>query len=224
MSAHATLFDFDGVLVDSEPSHLAAFNDVLARFGIAIDEREYIERWLGFDDAGVFRGVLADRGRAPTDAEVRALIDAKNPRFMERLATDMRVFDGAADLVRRRAARGVVGIVSGALEREIDFALKKMAVRDAVAFIVSAEHTTACKPDPEGYVLGLAELRARGHADAARVVVIEDSVSGVEAAKRAGLRCVAVATSYTNAELEAAGADAIARDLLAIDDAMLDGR
>lgn len=216
----ATLFDFDGVLVDSEPSHLAAFNDVLARYAIAIDEREYAERWLGFDDAGVFRGVLADRGRPVTDDEVAALIAEKNPRFMERLA-DVKVFPGAQDLVLRRAERAIVGIVSGALEREIDFALKKMGVRDAVAFIVAADHTRASKPDPEPYLLGVEKLRARGHTKDA--VVVEDSVSGIEAAKAAGLRCVAVTTSYAEAELARAGADAVVRDLFAIDDALLDG-
>lgn len=217
----ATLFDFDGVLVDSEPSHLAAFNDVLARFGIAIDEREYVERWLGFDDAGVFRGVLAERGKPVTEEDVAALIAEKNPRFMARIATDLKVFEGAIELVRRRAERALVGIVSGALLPEIEFALERMGIRRHVAFIVSAERTRASKPDPEGYLLGMGELVTRGHAGEA--VVVEDSVSGVEAAKRASLRCLAVTTSYAEAELRAAGADAVVRELSALDDALFDG-
>ena len=58
----ATLFDFDGVLVDSEPAHLAAFNDVLAPRGLAIAEKDYVQRFLSLDDANVFRAVIARRG------------------------------------------------------------------------------------------------------------------------------------------------------------------
>ena len=80
----ATLLDFDGVLVDSEPVHLAAFNDVLARRGIAIDEREYVEHYLSLDDAGVFRAVLSSGGLTLREEEVRACVAAKAPRFMAR--------------------------------------------------------------------------------------------------------------------------------------------
>src|SRR5580693_5559751 len=137
----ATLLDFDGVLVDSEPVHLAAFNDVLARHGIAITEHEYAQRYLSLDDAGVFRAVLSRGGRTLREDEVRSLVTAKAPRFMERFEQTFRPFPGAADLIVRRAARGPVGIVSGALESEIEFALTKMDARKSVAFIVSAERT-----------------------------------------------------------------------------------
>ena len=75
----ATLFDFDGVLVDSEPVHLAAFNDVLAPLGMSIDTRTYSERYLSFDDAGVFRDVLATAGGTPDEDQVRSFVEAKVP-------------------------------------------------------------------------------------------------------------------------------------------------
>jgi HAD superfamily hydrolase (TIGR01509 family) len=217
----ATLFDFDGVLVDSEPVHLAAFNDVLAARGIAIGEREYAARYMSLDDAGVFRAVLSHGGGTLREEEVRALVAAKSPRFLARFAESFRVFPGAVELLARRAARGPVGIVSAALESEIEFALDKMGVRRGVAFVVCAQHTPVSKPDPAPYLLAIERLNGLGHRGGA--VVIEDSLGGVASAKGAGLRCVGVAHSCSRDELVRAGADATAADLAAISDALLDG-
>ncbi len=217
----ATLLDFDGVLVDSEPVHLAAFNDVLARFDIAIGEREYLERYFSLDDAGVFRAVLRAAGRALVDDEVRDLVAAKSPSFMRRFEDAFRVFPGAPELVRRRAARGPVGIVSGALAAEIAFALGKMGVASHVTFIVAAEHVAASKPDPAPFRAGIDAVRRLGHAGA--IVAVEDSLGGVRSARGAGLRCVAVAHSYGADELREAGADAVVADLAALTDAVVEG-
>jgi beta-phosphoglucomutase len=221
MPAIATLFDFNGVLVDDESVHLAAFREVVRPLGITIDDATYSERYLGFDDAGAFRAMLADAGRSPTDADVATLVEAKKPIYMDRIADALVVFEGAAAIVRRRAALGIVGIVSGALRPEIEYALGVIGVRDDIAFIISAEDTTLCKPDPQGYALGVRAARARG-ADEALIVVIEDSIAGIEAAKAAGLRCAAVAHSYASERLRAAGADVVTERLIDLTDAMLD--
>ncbi len=201
----ATLFDFNGVLVDDEHVHLAAFREVLAELGVRVSDADYAERYLGFDDRGAFDAILRDAGRAPTADEVAALVAAKVPVYLRLATTELRIFPGAADVVRRAAERGTVAIVSGALRHEIELALGKMGVRDAVAFIVAAEDTKACKPDPEGYLVAKARLASEG----ASAVVIEDSIAGIRAARAAGLRCVAVAHSYPENELAAAGADAV---------------
>jgi beta-phosphoglucomutase-like phosphatase (HAD superfamily) len=216
----ATLLDFDGVLVDSEPVHLAAFNDVLTRHGLSITEQEYTARYLSLDDASVFRAVLARGGRTLREDEVRLLVAAKAPKFMERFEGAFRVFPGAVDLIARRAERGPVGIVSGALEGEIEFALKKMGARDKIALIVSAEKTLASKPDPASFLLAVSELRRLGHRGSA--VAVEDSIGGVTAAKGASLRCVAVSHSYPPEDLRRAGADAVVANLAALTDALLE--
>jgi beta-phosphoglucomutase-like phosphatase (HAD superfamily) len=216
----ATLFDFDGVLVDSEPVHLAAFNDVLTPHGIAIDPRDYVEQYLSLDDAGVFRAVLSLAGRLPGDDELRALIQAKHPRFLARFTESFRVFPGAPELIARRASRGMVAIVSGALEAEIEFALERMGVRRYVDVVVAAEHSSASKPDPAPYATALGELRHRGHCGGA--VAVEDSVGGVRSAKGAGLRCIALTHTCAPAELLGAGADAVATDLPSLTDALLE--
>jgi HAD superfamily hydrolase (TIGR01509 family) len=224
----ATLFDFNGVLVDDEAVHLAAFREVVRPLGIELTDAMYSERYLGFDDAGAFRAMLLDAGLAATTQDVARLIEAKKPVYMRRAfdGGELVVFDGARELVERRAKLGKVGIVSGALRHEIEHALEAMKVRAAVDFIVSAEDTTECKPHPQGYLRGIAALGIDLDGPAAArtgVVVLEDSLAGVAAAKNAGLRCAAVATSYPEAQLSKAGADVVVATLLDLDDALFDG-
>jgi beta-phosphoglucomutase-like phosphatase (HAD superfamily) len=216
-----TLFDFNGVLVDDELVHLAAFADVLGPMGITLTRELYDERYLAYDDRGCFRAVLADHGR-PHDADIVAsLVEAKKPFYKARIATGLRIFPGATELVKRRATLGPIGIVSGALEDEIRFAIDAMGVAELVQFIVPAEHTKACKPDPEGYVIGVAHARERGAVGT--IVAIEDATNGVKAAKAAGLRCVAVTHSYARGPLLEAGADAVVDTLDEATDAILQG-
>jgi beta-phosphoglucomutase-like phosphatase (HAD superfamily) len=219
----ATIFDYNGVLVDDEDVHLAAFRDVLGPLGIELSEKDYWDRYLGFDDAGAFRAVLQDHGRTTTDAEVATLIEAKRPCYLDRARGTLRGFAGAAELVRRRAEKGPVVIVSGALRDEIALGLSVLGVTDAVAAIVSAEDTKQSKPDPEGYFLGIEALGQRaGKAIAERAVVIEDSIAGVEAAKAARLTCVGVGHSYPLEALTKAGADLVVPNLAAITELTLD--
>lgn len=218
----ATLFDFNGVLVDDEQVHLDSMREVLSPYGITISDEDYAERYLGFDDVGAFRAMLTDNGRSPSDSEIAELVERKRPVYMRRVESSLVIFEGAQDLVRRRAEAGPVAIVSGALRDEILFALDAMGIADLIAFIVSAEDTARCKPDPEGYLLGIAQLGALvGDDDAKRALVFEDSLAGIQAAKSAGLPCIAVAHSYAEPELWAAGADGVASKIREIGDAYL---
>lgn len=216
----ATLLDFDGVLVDSEAAHLAAFNEVLATFGIVLSRSEYDEHYLSLDDAAVFRRALAHAGRTCREDDVRSLVAAKGPRLMARFEDGLCFFAGAADLVTRRRARGFVGIVSGALEAEIAFALERLGARSRVDFIVSAETAPASKPDPSPFLLARRLLRGLGHEGPA--VAVEDSMGGVASAKGAGLRCVAVTHTYAAERLLEAGADAVVANLAALTDELLE--
>ena len=218
----ATFFDFNGVLVNDEMVHLETFREVLATLGVSLSEQDYMSRYLGYDDAGAFRAVLEDAGQTPSAQQIAVLIEAKRPLYMQRARAALPTFPGAADLVRRRAAAGPVLVVSGALRDEIELGLEVLGVRASVQAIVSAEDTRVCKPDPEGYQLGIRWLAERGlEAQARRGLVIEDSLAGVEAAKAAALPCLAVAHTYSERELAQAGADGVAAALGDVDDALL---
>ena len=218
----ATFFDFNGVLVNDEVVHFETFREVLAGLGVPLSEPDSLPKYLGFDDAGAYRAILEDAGQKPSTAQVAELIEAKRPLYMTRARAALPTFAGAAELVKRRAAAGPALIVSGALRDEVELGLEVLGVRSSISSIVSAEDTQACKPDPEGYLIGIRWLSERGQESAARRgLVIEDSLAGVEAAKAAGLPCVGVTHTYTEQELLGAGADAVATSLAGIDDALL---
>jgi beta-phosphoglucomutase len=218
----ATLFDYNGVLVDDEHVHLEAFRDALQPLGLRLSEEEYVARYLGYDDRGAFRAILVDRGLAPTDAQIAALIEAKKPHYRARAERELRTFAGASELVRRRASAGPAAVVSGALRDEIALGLQVLGVAQHIEHVVAAEDTQACKPDPEGYLLGLEYLaRKLGPEVARRALVIEDSVAGVQAAKSAGLACAAVTHSYARELLIEAGADLVVDSLDALTDERL---
>jgi HAD superfamily hydrolase (TIGR01509 family) len=220
----ATFFDFNGVLVNDEVVHFETFREVLAAapWTVALSEHDYLHRYLGFDDAGAFRAILEDAGQKPSGAQIAELIEAKRPLYMARARQALPTFAGAAELIQRRAAAGPALVVSGALRDEIELGLEVLGVRSSILHIVAAEDTTACKPDPEGYLLGIQWLAARGQEAAARRgLVIEDSLAGVEAAKAAGLPCIGVTHTYSRDELSKAGCDAVVDSLVGIDDALL---
>lgn len=212
----ATIFDYNGLLIDDEHVHLDAFRDVLHPLGIELGEAEYWDRYLGFDDVGAFEAVLRDHGRDASAEVVAGLVEAKRPRYLARAQGRLRAFPGAAELVRRRSERGPVLVVSGALRAEIELGLAELGVAALVGTIVSAEDTARGKPDPEGYLLAIAALTPLVGAEGARhAVVFEDSLSGIEAARAAGLPCVGVGHSYPLDDLRRAGASLVIPDLSA---------
>jgi beta-phosphoglucomutase-like phosphatase (HAD superfamily) len=223
MTFPAFLFDYNGVLVDDEDVHWAAFGQVLRPMGIEISRADYWEKYLGFDDVGAFRAVLANHGRPVVDSEVQALVERKKPVYLELARDTLKGFDGSGALLLRLARAGAtIGIVSGALRDEIALGLEVLGATSAVKFIVSAEDTRASKPDPEGYLIGKQRLAAlRGPDVTARALVIEDSLAGIEAALGAGLSCLAVAHSYDRAQLVAAGALHVVDRIADVDDALL---
>lgn len=192
------LFDFNGVLVDDELVHYAAIRDVVKRFGIALTEDAYINRYFAFDDLTVFREILRDNLIAFTDDTLAECVAEKLPIYMGVVEQELKMFEGGFALLRACAERGPVAIVSGALRVEIEFALKKAGA--SVVTVVAAEDVAACKPDPAGYLEALRRLNVA----ASDAVVIEDSVGGIAAARAAGCRVVGVAHSYPESKLSSA--------------------
>lgn len=198
---HAIVFDFDGVLADSEPLHFEVFRQVLAEVGITLTPEAYYARYLGYDDLGAFQAVLKDHGQPNGAADVRALLEAKADRFPRLVEGRDVLFPGAAATVRRLAAHVPVAIASGALPHEIMLILEGAGLRDAFQVIVGAGDTPRSKPAPDPYAHAVRLLQEEGlvprDADAAaRCVAVEDSVWGIQSAKAAGLACIAVTTSY----------------------------
>jgi HAD superfamily hydrolase (TIGR01509 family) len=218
----ATLFDYNGVLVDDELVHWEAFADILKPLGIELPQALYWEQYLGLDDAGVFRTALERAGLRADEQTVAGYVEQKKPQYLARARGRLRGFPGAADLVRRRAAQGPVVIVSGALRDEIELGLEVLGVRDCVGEIIAAEDAPNCKPDPQGYLLGIAALERVGVRDVREQgIVFEDSVDGIAAARGAGLTTVGIAHSYSLARLAETDAQLVVERIAEISDASL---
>ena len=202
----AVFFDFDGVIADSEPLHLRAYQAVLQADGIDLNQTEYYGRYLGYDDVGLFEALAKDRGLALTNEKIEQWVAMKSAIIEDMLKSDSIVFDGAAGCVKMFAEHVPLAIASGALEPEIDMVLEHAGLRRHFAAIASASDGVRGKPAPDLYLLAIAKLQGGlpYPLDPAKCIAVEDSHWGLEAAQRAGLRCVAVTHTYPAAQLEKA--------------------
>jgi beta-phosphoglucomutase len=206
MPLRAIIFDFDGVLANSEPLHLRAYQEVLAGEGVTLTEQDYYTRYLGFDDVGAFMAIAGDAGRRWTPTEIRRLVAAK-ARCFEALEQNVSIlFPGAADAVRRAAAAVPIAIASGALGAEIRRVLERERLIDCFAAIVSADDTSSSKPAAEPYLFALAQLTSASSVPipAYECVALEDSPCGLQSARAADLRTVGVAQTYDESALHMA--------------------
>lgn len=200
----AIVFDFDGVLADSEPLHFRALRDCLVAEGIAIDEEEYVRTYLAYDDRGAVRIALERHGLPFDAARVEAAARRKAELF-EVFLRDVPFLPGARELVLELARSFPLAIASGALRGEIEAILDAGRLRHAFSAIIGAEDVRQGKPHPEPYLAAVARLRPL--ADGLRpeeCLAFEDSMPGVASAMAAGMKVVAVTNSYPAAKLGAA--------------------
>ena len=201
----AIVFDFDGVVADSERLHLRSYQDILAPEGLTMSTEDYYTKYLGYDDVGVFKAFGQDQGVPMDDRRVRTLIERKGERYASLAAAGEMLFPGAADFIRAAAAAVPIAVASGALTHEIDHVLERAGLRSLFMAVVGADQTERSKPNPDPYLLAFAQLRERtGRALIPwRTVAIEDTKWGLVSARGADLRCVAVTNTYNEAELRA---------------------
>jgi beta-phosphoglucomutase len=217
----AVVFDFDGVIANSEPLHFAAFRDVLDQQGVELAKNDYYDRYLGYDDVGVFRAVNGDRGLNWSDDRVAALVRHKALRLEELERHASVLFPGAEAAVRRLAQSLPLAIASGALRAEIVRVLEQAGMSQCFVAVVAAEDSPVSKPAPDPYLRAV-ELLARALGQSltpAECVAIEDSQWGLESARAAGLHTVAITHTYPADHLEQA--DSVIASLDELDAAYL---
>ena len=202
-SLQAIVFDFDGVIADSEPLHLRAFQQILAEEGIELNATDYYSRYLGYDDVGLLQALAADRAVTMTASQITSLVARKGVLLQRMLHDDHVLFPGAVEFIRNAAAEVPIAIASGALKPEIVSIIESAGIDGLFTTIVASGDTPQSKPSPAPYRLAFEQLRAktRRDLDPGRCVAIEDSRWGLESAQGAGLRCVGVTNSYPASEL-----------------------
>jgi beta-phosphoglucomutase len=195
----AVLFDFDGVIVNSEPLHFYAFHEVLKTERIEITEDEYYREIIGFDDRGAFRKIFERRNR-PLEPKVLLALMARKSGIMMDLIQDRRftALPGVEEFVRSLWRTRPLAICSGALREEIEAMLEGVSLRDCFPVIVAAEDVAVGKPDPSGYLLTLKLLseKTKKPLTPADCLVVEDAPTVIRSVKAVGFPTLGVATSY----------------------------
>ncbi len=210
MSIHsrlkAVIFDCDGILVDTEPLHYAAFQEVLQPLGLGFDYEHYLKRYIGFDDRDAFREAFREGARSLGGGQLSNLMLAKEEALKRIIARGVPTFPGVVELVRELAEGGVpLAVASGALRQEVETFVLSLGLQKAFPVIVAADEVEHSKPDPETYLKAMARVREHfGVADlrARECVAIEDTPAGMQSARRAGMFVVGVAHSYSIEELK----------------------
>lgn len=211
----AVIFDCDGVLVDSEPLHYRAFQQVLAPLGLEHDYERYVDRYIGFDDRDAFIEVFRDAGLDLQKETLAALIAAKNNALLEVISKGVSSFPGVVQLVRELAFISLpLAVASGSLRTEIENFIEALELKNCFQIIVSADDVTHSKPDPETYLLALKRLQeglSREHLNPRDCVAIEDTPAGIRSARDAGLYTIGVTHSFASDQLS--DADCVLDDL-----------
>ena len=193
----AVIFDFDGVLADTERLHLSAFQAVFATRGWHLDAGTYFDRYLGCDDRGLVLTFARDHALAMDETAVRQMVEAKEHVFARHLETGDVLFPAARACVERMAGRYTLGIASGAARAEILTILEAAGLRARFPVVVAADDVSATKPDPEPYLSAARGLGIRPDA----CLAIEDSAPGLAAAHAAGMRTIGITTTLPRERL-----------------------
>jgi len=212
----AILFDFDGVLANTEPVHLQMFQKVLSAEGIGLTREAYFEKYLGLDDRACIAQVYRDAGKVLDEAKAETLVARKNAAMLGFVKGQSLLLPGAREVVEKASDRYFLAVVSGALRNEIETILEGEGLRGKFHVIVAADDVSEGKPSPEGFLAAI-RLLNRDFVPEAEILLpeeclaIEDSPWGLDAAKQAGVRGLAVTTSYARERLR--NADLITKDL-----------
>jgi beta-phosphoglucomutase len=199
IQAKAVIFDFDGVIVDTEPLHYAAFQRTLEPLGLHFSWEEYVETYIGFDDRDAFRHAFSVKGKTVGREELHTLIGQKADFFCDVISDGVSAYPGVVDLITQLSLKKFpLAICSGALRSDIDPILAMLGISHCFEVIVTAEDVAASKPDPESYRLAFTRLQTIHHNRFAlcETIAIEDTPAGIASATAAGLMVCAVTNSY----------------------------
>jgi HAD superfamily hydrolase (TIGR01509 family) len=219
------IFDLDGTLVDTEPLHFAAFNEVLRADGVEIGFDDYIARLIGLNDRDCFATVLRENRKDAGEQHLADLIARKTAVYQAMIAEREVLYPGAERFVRECARRFPLMIVTGTLRVEAETILRHAGLRDLFLDIIAADDVEHGKPKADGFVAALGRigflLRQRDPVLADECLVIEDTPAGIEAGRSAGMKVLALCHMASASDLAAADVVRTSISSLDLDDVIL---
>jgi len=208
IKVNAVIFDFDGVIVDTEPLHYKAFQRILEPLGLGFSWEKYVDTYMGFDDRDAFKEAFKSRDHQLSQAELNKLVFEKALVFQNVIFDGVNAYPGVVKLITKLHASGIpLAICSGALLSDIVPILELLHISNYFDLIVTADDVQKSKPDPESYQLTfqkLSSLYADKNLTFDDTIVIEDTPAGIKSANRAGLKVIAVTNSYPRENLSEA--------------------
>ncbi|MBI3034181.1 HAD family phosphatase [Candidatus Woesearchaeota archaeon] len=207
----AVIFDMDGVIIDSEPLHFAAYKKVLERHGKTITADVY-KKWFGIQPRVTLRHFLG----IDDEEKLKELALEKDSYFRESVRRDLKPINGSVELLHKIKSLGYkVALATAATQGNADLILGKLSLGNFFDAVVTAADTKKGKPDPEVFIKAAEKLNAKPD----ECVIVEDSKHGIQAARNAGMKCIAVATTHKPDEL--AIADIVVNSIMEIKLSML---
>ncbi len=174
----ALLFDFDGVLADTEQVHHSSWNAVLKPLGIQFSWHDYVKQCVGVADP-----VIAQRLRLPDPVTA---VKRKQELFRTALEANPPFLEETLDLVKELAGKHRLGVVSSSFRREVEPPLARAGIRECFELVVCGNDVQRLKPAPDPYLL------AAGRLGVNNPLVIEDSDTGVASGKAAGFEVLRI--------------------------------
>jgi beta-phosphoglucomutase len=200
------IFDFDGVIVDSHPVHMQAWKTFLYSRGKAVSDAE-----LSFVQEGVQREEILRHFFGDLSAEQTASYGAEKDKLFQSSAFELKLIRGFAEFLSQVDAAALSSAVATSGSRgRVEQALQAFNIRHRFRVVMTAEDVGRGKPDPALFLLAAQALQI----DTSGVLVCEDAVAGVLAAKTAGMKCMGIAANGRESLLQQAGADLVVKDFV----------
>ncbi|MGH9377423.1 MAG: HAD family hydrolase [Terriglobia bacterium] len=195
MPPTAAIFDMDGVLVNSNPFHVKKWIELLKQRNIPFVPEEVPNQILGMHNDDAFRTYF---GASMSGDEMRQAGEALEARFREVFRPHARALPGVVELLNElRSAAIPMAVASSGIRSNVEFVVDVLGIRSFFQFLITGDDVRAHKPDPEIYLKAASELGA----EPSQCVAFEDSFAGIEAVKNAGMKCVAIASTFPSDEL-----------------------
>ncbi|MBD1904983.1 HAD family phosphatase [Funiculus sociatus GB2-A5] len=195
MTLKAVLFDFNGVIIKDEAIHRDLIDEILISENLRSKPGEYRQFCLGRSDRFCLKQILTNRGREVRDGYLTQLVNRKTQAYQQALdkLEELPIYPGLEDFIQKLRLHEVkLAIVSDALRAEVELVLNRTGLLEHFSVIIAADDTTTSKPEPDGYLLAIERLNLK----ASNCLAIEDTPTGIQAARSAGVQVVGVAHTY----------------------------